>query len=288
MKKNTVDSLQFSFEAVAKNMLSIVSDKPTNRVTICKSPLRYPGGKSKAVNTVLDLLPQGLDVLVSPFIGGGSIELAAASKLGIKVYGYDAFKPVVKFWQAVIEDSEMTAEKVRQYYPLSRTKFYTLQSRFFNMKDKVEVAAAFFVLNRASFSGTTLSGGMSPGHPRFTESSIGRLKNFNIDGLQVKYADFKDSMKKHKDDFLYLDPPYANGGNLYGSRGDHHIGFDHEGLAHLLCKRQRWILSYNDCSKIRELYKDYQMIEPKWTYGMSTNKQSKELLILSNDFTRVS
>ena len=126
-----------------------------------------------------------------------------------------------------------------------------------------------------------MSGGMSPNHERFTPSSIERLRQFKIDGLSVKHADFQKSLAKHPDDFLYCDPPYANGGALYGERGDCHQGFDHEALAQILRNRDGWILSYNDCSMIRDLYEGFRFAEVSWKYGMSSNKKSNEVLILS-------
>ncbi|MCY4353116.1 MAG: DNA adenine methylase, partial [Gemmatimonadetes bacterium] len=88
------------------------------------------------------------------------------------------------------------------------------------------------------------------------------------------------------DAFLYLDPPYYLPQRLYGE-GDDHIGFDHEGLAELLRKRERWILSYNDCPYIRDLYKEYHISKPKWIYGMCNgDKKSREILVLSRDISR--
>ena len=129
---------------------------------------------------------------------------------------------------------------------------------------------------------------MSPGHPRFTESAIERLANLKLDNLSVQHADFKDSLARHSDDFLYLDPPYANGGeNLYGNKGDMHKDFSHMGLAEILRDRDDWVLSYNDCGMVRELYDGYKFVTPEWTYGMSNDKSSNEVLILSKDFVRV-
>lgn len=253
-----------------------------------KSPLRYPGGKSRAVKQILNLLPQGLSTLCSPFLGGGSIELACSSQLGVKVFGYDAFKPVVNFWQALLKNPSLLAELVNMYYPLSRIQFYSLQKQYPTLKGKLRLAATFFVLNRSSFSGTTFSGGMSLGHPRFTKKSIERLADFHVDDFIVNHADFKKSIAKHDSDFLYLDPPYPNGCSLYGIKGDHHCGFDHEGLAGMLKNRDRWLLSYNDCEMIRKLYSDFKILTPKWSYGMNANKKSSEVLILSHDYDSAS
>ncbi len=193
-----------TFEQATLKLLGISEEVSPVHRSLVKSLLRYPGGKSRAVNQILEYLPKGLDTLCSPFIGGASIELACASKLGIKVYGYDAFRPLVHFWQQVLKNPAEIAEGVKKYYPLSRTKFYALQKQCSHLKDKKSLAIAFFVLNRSSFSGTTLSGGMSLGHPRFTPKSIERLARFKIDGFSVKHGEFARTIPKHENDFLYL------------------------------------------------------------------------------------
>ena len=124
---------------------------------------------------------------------------------------------------------------------------------------------------------------MSPGHPRFTESSIERLRDFRADNFTIDYADFRDAIAKHGDAFLYLDPPYVNGQALYGVKGDTHKDFNHQALAGILYQRDRWLMSYNDCDTIRELYNGYPILSVEWIYGMSKDKQSNEVLVLSRD-----
>src|SRR6185437_11968954 len=106
--------------------------------------------------------------------------------------------------------------------------------------NKLERATLFYVLNRTSFSGSTLSGGMASGgphdNPRFTKSSVDRIREFRIRNLTVNMRDFKESISKHKGTLLYLDPPYLIENKLYGRKGDLHRDFDHEGLARLLHK----------------------------------------------------
>lgn len=246
-----------------------------------RSPLRYPGGKSRAVKYIYSCIPANETKLCSPFLGGASIELACTSKMD--VYGSDIFEPLVNFWSVLLKTPESLIDTVKRYYPLTRTNFYNLQQKYIEVIDDVERAAAFFVLNRSSFSGTTLSGGMSPGHPRFNESAIERLRSFKVTNFHVECAEYQDAIPKYDDAFLYLDPPYLNGQALYGVRGDTHKRFDHQALAKLLYGRGRWIMSYNDCLEIRELYKDYQIVPIDWIYGMSKNKQSNEILVLSKD-----
>lgn len=252
------------------------------RKPLLKSPLRYPGGKTRGAKEIIQFFPQDLNRVCSPFLGGGSIEIGLASN-GVEVFGYDVFNPVTNFWQMLLRDPKKLGKFVRKHHPLTRSKFYSLQMEYAKICSKWEKAAIFFVLNRSSFSGVTFSGGMSPGHPRFNELSIKRLEDFRLKTLHVQQADFKISLARHKNDFLYLDPPYANNEKLYGNKGDTHKNFDHEGLAKIITKRKRWLLSYNDCSRIRKLYHGFKFVSLKWAYGMNNTKKSSELLILSKD-----
>jgi hypothetical protein len=86
-----------------------------------RSPLRYPGGKSRVVKSIYSVIPENETKLVSPFLGGASIELACTTRMD--VYGSDIFEPLIDFWQALLTDKENLIARVKSYYPLSRTKF---------------------------------------------------------------------------------------------------------------------------------------------------------------------
>jgi len=256
---------------------------PVELQNIPRSPLRYPGGKNRAIKAIQAYIPENETKLCSPFLGGASIELACSSFMSVR--GADVFGPLIAFWQNLLKQPDKLAARVARYYPLTKIKFYNLQKRFVTLEDELERAAAFYVLNRSSFSGTTLSGGMSPGHPRFTESSIQRLRDFRAPNFKVEISDFRDVIPKYDDHFLYLDPPYLNGQSLYGVRGHTHKEFNHRALAELIVKRERWIMSYNDCEEIRKLYPDNQILTVEWIYGMSKDKNSNEILVLSKDLS---
>lgn len=247
-----------------------------------RSPLRYPGGKTRGVALIKAFFPQNLTTLLSPFFGGGSVELYMAAQ-GVKVIGYDVFASLAEFWQCLQHSPHQLASEIEQYYPLEKTHFYHLQTVQTSFSTPLQRAAVYYVLNRSSFSGATLSGGMSPGHPRFTPSSIERIRQFYNPNFSVDTASFEQSLNQHPDVFAYLDPPYLIKSSLYGKKGDAHKDFDHEALAAILLNRKNWILSYNDSEDIRDLYKGLRIISPEWKYGMSSNKLSKEILIFSQD-----
>ena len=248
-----------------------------------KSPLRYPGGKFRAVKHILPYFPENIKEICSPFFGGGHIELALANK-GVKVHGYDKFSLLVDFWKSLIDNKDSLYLVVNELHSeMSKEKFKELQksARGFLSPFQSRRGGIFYALNRSSFSGTILSGGYSPGHVRFSEKSVANIFNFDVKNFTVEYADFSDSLAKHPDTFLYCDPPYYIESTLYGNNGDLHEGFDHKGLADLLTKRTGWLLSYNNCPEILELYKGYEIVYPKWKYGMSKDKESKEILVIS-------
>ena len=59
-----------------------------------------------------------------------------------------------------------------------------------------------------------------------------------------------------------------------------HVNFNHKALFNALQNRKNWILTYNNCDYIKNLYKDYKIIETSWTYGMNKSKQSSEIVII--------
>jgi DNA adenine methylase len=201
---------------------------------------------------------------------------------GVTIHGYDGFKPLVDFWQNVIDNPGTLARIIKTYYPLSKEEFYKLQKEHCKEnQDKILNGAIYYVLNRCSFSGSTLSGGMSPSHPRYTESGISKILNSRFENFHVDYADFKESFKKRKNMLAYIDPPYMIKNNLYGIKGDLHKSFNHMELHEILKARDNWILSYNDCEAVRELYKEFKIVSLDWKYGMSKDKKSSEILILN-------
>ena len=80
-----------------------------------KTPLRYPGGKSRGVEIIVPYI-RNLDCgeLCSPFLGGGSIELKCAEE-GMTVHGYDLFQPLVWFWEALLSNPKKLADYVNDY-----------------------------------------------------------------------------------------------------------------------------------------------------------------------------
>lgn len=273
------------------------SSKPNK--TYIGSVLRYPGGKTRAVKT-LDLhFPDEIKEICSPFCGGCSFELFLSTSKGVKVYASDAFEPLINFWQSVKVDREKVIKHIENFIPnfwdnakrkpVSKELFLHLRSTCLFQTtppmDDFLRAAAFFIINRCSFSGTTCSGGFSKesSEKRLTTSSVEKIRNLDLSNIEFDCKDFRVALQQHSDKFLFLDPPYylKEKSSLYGKEGDLHREFDHEHLRSLISNRSQWMLCYNNCEQIREYYKEFTIHDVAWSYGMSSDKKSKEFLILS-------
>ena len=262
---------------------------PLSNIPRIRSPIVYPGGKFYGAPQIIRQFPHGIDTLVSPFLGGGSIELSCAA-MGIKVYGYDAFEPLVDFWQCAIEDGRKLAELVENSCPNSTlSEYYRLSNQLIlsTSMGKWDCAAVYFALNRVSWAGKVLNGFRNPANKKAQsrERYIPALRDFSTD-MTVDLSDFNDSIRKHPNEFLYMDPPYPTGSDHYGFHdGAMHRRFDHRGLANILHRRSNWLLSYNDCELVKELYAGYEMIELSWFQPLMPKQKSNEVLIFSPDLS---
>ena len=146
------------------------------------------------------------------------------------------------------------------------------------IEDKLELAAHYWFNHNLSY-GPGFLGWMSGIYeePDRFQRLLDKVRTFHCPGLSVEQGSFEDTMPRHRDDFLYCDPPYYLDGDSRMFRGIypqrnfpvHHKGFDHALLRDLLHRhRGGFVLSYNDCSTVREWYADYRIVEVEWQYTL--------------------
>jgi len=285
------------------------------------SPLRYPGGKSKASKILNEFIPDDVTSVVSPFFGGGSFENFLALR-GCSVRGFDLCDPLVDFWNAYLTRKEEVFARIRAMSAkILAPEFYvnmpeivvgeeTLETPkldpdlrkkqraiFTNWKeialssdDAFERGVCYFALNRCAFSGLTLiASPMSTVNieKKFGEKAINNLERINFEVESVEYGSCFDVISNAKNEFLYLDPPYImeteNKEAIYGKDGELHRGFDHELLAQMLRDyKGRWVLSYLDVPRVRELYESFNFTNVTWRYTMkpgNSRPQGNELVV---------
>ena len=116
---------EMDFKTIKKAFLNrIISKNPKSMnkyKRVVTSPIRYAGGKSLAVGHVIELLPDNIKRVVSPFFGGGSIEIAMSKYLGLEVIGYDIFDILVNYWHYQINNPQILYEELKKLEPNKET-----------------------------------------------------------------------------------------------------------------------------------------------------------------------
>lgn len=246
-----------------------------------RSPLRYPGGKQKAIAQICKMFPVRATEYREPMVGGGSVYFYARNINFAQSYWInDKFKELVAFWKAVQDTKtcrrlQAELESLRAGFKSPKeTKEYFLLAREEEPADEYRTAFLFFFFNRVTFSGTTRAGGFSSAASvaRFTASSIQRLSSLPdaLQGTRITDLDFESVISAPgRDVFIFLDPPYYTATKLYGRNGSLHA-FDHERLASMLKKsKHKFLITYDDCDEIRSLYRWAKVQSWSLQYGMN-------------------
>jgi DNA adenine methylase len=278
------------------NIYPLYSDlqKPTHSTFRSKrrSTLAYTGGKTRGVPSIVPVILHTLcqigdDKLVSPFLGGGSVELACQAE-GVKVYGYDIDPNLISFYYYLLNDPNQLANEAQKYLTAgingNHHAFQQLKKLVPALPHSIQKAAGYFVVNRLSYGGLTFSGGNKAVN-ELKPSNIENIRTFSAPNLSVSLADYRQALLRHGDCTLaYLDPPYdlLKPRYYYGENGNRHRGFDHEALFKTLRDRPNWIMSYNADAPILARYEGFPKAYPCWTYSMN-NSRSKEVVIFSKD-----
>lgn len=255
-----------------------------------KSPLRYPGGKSRAIKHIATHLPKKFLEYREPLVGGASVFFYVKQTFpNIQYWINDLNEELYLFWKCTQANLQQLVEKIEYQRDIcinGKALFTELTTKDINFENlsSVERAVRFFILNRITFSGTVESGGFSQEafDKRFTYSSIERLASLDklLQEVRITNYDYSVLLEEPGEDvFIFLDPPYlsATQSRLYGKRGNLHTSFDHRRFAQLLreCPHQ-WMITYDDSDEVIQNFKSFAYIY-KWElqYGMNNYKQGK-------------
>ncbi len=252
-----------------------------------KSPLRYPGGKQKAIPQIAHYIPKKFKEFREPFVGGGSVLFYVLQKYSMLPCWINDFnQELYCFWLQVKTNLPELVDQVwriKQEAKDGRALFNRLVLADTSTMSPTERAVRFFVLNRITFSGTIEGGGYSNAsfEGRFTESSIKRLSDLSgyLKNTRVTNFDYSVLLQESGEDvFIFLDPPYLSKtrSKLYGRKGDLHTCFDHHRFSRLMSECQhQWLITYDDCEEVRQNFAFAYIYEWELQYGMNNYMQGK-------------
>ena len=275
----------------------------TNSLKSLKTPLRYPGGKSRACKKIEVYLPK-LDKYKEfrePFLGGGSVSIHFTKLYpGISFWVNDLYKPIYNFWTQLQKNGstmQIELEKIKKQHSntiLARDLFLKSQE-LINDKgvDDLRRAMAFYIVNKCSFSGLTESSAFSEqaSESNFSLRGIGKLSEYSkiIANWKITNQSYETLMDSSADVFMYLDPPYEIKSNLYGKKGSMHKSFDHDKFAaDCNANKMHQLISYNASDKIKSRFDGWTAGEFDLTYTMQSvgdykekQKKRKELVLFN-------
>ena len=274
-------------------------------MTSLKTPLRYPGGKSRAVKKMAQFFPLFSDYkeFREPFLGGGSVALyITQTHPHLDVWVNDLYEPLYTFWTQLQSNGKEIRNEVIQlkqrhpdptsakYLFLEAKEYLSKPERFTTPKNR---AVSFYIVNKCSFSGLTESSSFSKqaSDSNFSLRGIEKLPYYQqlIGNWKITNLSYEELMTDDKEVFVYLDPPYEIKSNLYGKRGNMHKGFDHDEFF-FTCDRYvcDQMVSYNSSNLIKSRFIDWTPYEYDHTYTMRSvgeymqEQQSRKELLLLN------
>ena len=268
-----------------------------------KTPLRYPGGKSRACTKIGQFLPNMYTYreFREPFLGGGSVAIYLTKMYpSLSIWVNDLYEPLVNFWKEVQHSGEelyttLSDLKIKHPNPDSAKGLFLESKEIINSQDKskLERAVAFYVVNKCSFSGLTESSSFSAqaSDSNFSMRGIEKLTGYQeiIQDWKITNLSYEDLLTDWRGTFIYLDPPYDIKDNLYGKSGEMHKKFDHDKFAKDCDDHTAdMMISYNSSQLIKNRFKNWNAVEFDLTYTMrsvgdymSDQQTRKELLLLN-------
>ena len=268
-----------------------------------KTPLRYPGGKSRACTKMDVYIPDLRDYKEyrEPFLGGGSVAIHITKKYPhLDIWVNDLYEPLYNFWRVLQDDGYKLYKRLQELksrYPDPGSA----KGLFLEAKELVNDysisplhrACSFYVINKCSFSGLTESSSFSKqaSDNNFSMRGIEKLQGYTqiIKDWKITNLSYEQLLTDDKKCFTYLDPPYDIKDNLYGKKGSMHNRFNHDDFA-ADCDRYigHQLISYNSSQLVKDRFKDYQTGEFDLTYTMRSvgeymreQKERKELLLFN-------
>lgn len=268
------------------------------------SPLRYPGGKSKLAKFVASICEKNNinGHYVEPYAGGASVALYLLINGNVKkITINDLDRGIYAFWHSILNNTEKFCRKIKntEITVENWKKFKEINSNS-ETADLFNLGFATFFLNRTNHSGI-IDGGVIGGENqegtykidcRFNKKDLierirliashkENIELFNLDALDLVQK--IQEQGNNENTIFYFDPPYyLKGPSLYLS---HYKQDDHKKVSEAIqrIKNSKWIVSYDEAEKIKDLYRGSKTIEYTFLHVAHTVKKANEVLFFSEN-----
>jgi len=250
------------------------------KATTLKAPFGWVGGKSKLSKDIVSLIPNH-KIYIEVF-GGALSVLYAKEPTKLEVVN-DINSELINLHRA-IRNNPQTLSIYLNTLLISRELFEDIKKTKLKPRNNIERAAFYLYRLSQSFGGKGDNFAMSAKAGRKPKDIYKSYQKWSkrLKGVTIENKSFDVLIPQHdgKDAFFYLNPPYVSTESYYKNIGEFGIK-EHKKLAFILKSIQgKFLLSYNDCDIIRELYGDFKIVPTKeieYSLGKNVHKKSKRV-----------
>jgi len=268
------------------------------------SPLRYPGGKHKFYKKIVSIFEKNKihnAIYVEPFAGGAGLATSLLINNKVKqiiINDYD--RCIFAFWYSILNYTDQFCQKIIDT-EVHISEWYK-QKEILNNKntaDLLDLGFSTFFLNRTNRSGILKGGPIGGYHQngkykidcRFNKEKL--IKNIlkiaslkeNIQLTNLDALDFIPQLKNFESEkyFIFIDPPYYNKGKeLYLNFYTHEDHITLSRCIHDNLKDFRWILTYDNCDEIKQIYQSYKRTYFQLIYTAGKTRNATEVVFYNN------
>ena len=186
-----------------------------------KTPLRYPGGKSRATVKLAQFLPdlKQYKEFREPFLGGGSVAIYITKMYpDLNIWVNDLFEPLSTFWKCLQDHGDEITQRLefakqRHPNPMSAKDLFDEAKEYLELdvteRDAIQTAVNFYIVNKCSFSGLSANSSFSKqaSDSNFSMRGIRRLPEFSelIQNWKITNGRYQELLTDDKSIFTYLD-----------------------------------------------------------------------------------
>jgi DNA adenine methylase len=258
--------------------------------------IRWAGGKSRLLPRILPHVPTRLRDYYEPFLGGGAVFLACASRVSGRSHLADLNEHLVAAWVAM-RDHQTELQPLLDEYAANDSEDFYYEVRAATPHGLVQKAARFLYLNGVSWNHlwreNSRTGAMNApwGDRSFKHMTDATMKAARevLAGAAIHVADFREVLATAtRGDFVYLDPPYLPVFTQPGVEKEPTAKFNKytaktfempdlidlaEICAQLSKRGVRWVMSNRDTASVRDLFEGAEII--RFTTRRSLAAQSR-------------
>lgn len=224
---------------------------------LVRSPIRWPGGKALLAKQIVPLLPA--HTCYVEVFGGGLAILCNKARSKVEVVN-DIDQELVNFYRCVRFHLEPLLQEL-EWVLNSRAQFEEFKAQP-GLTD-IQRAARWFWQNCTGFGGKGEHFGTHTSRSVVSRSS--RLESIDklsqrLEKVIIENLDWRECFRRYDREhtLFFCDPPYVHGcGYSTPWKSD-----DHQQLAHTIkALKGQWLLTYDDCSEVRDLYQGCRFTE---------------------------